>query len=104
MSLRAKVVYTAKPHAVNGRCHSIPIEAARAALNDPEALVSSLHFRQCLTKIVIIDHNKIVASYPQTIIHPSEENVVVCTEEQYPHYPAKLSPEAKLVVEMVVID
>ena len=104
MSLRTKVVYTVKPYVGKVRCHIIPIEAARLALNDPEALVSSLQFRQCLIPVLVIDHGKVIARFPPAIVQPSSDNVVFCSEEQFPNYPTKLSDEAKLVVELVVID
>ncbi len=104
MSLRTKVIYTAKPHANNPRCHSVPLEAVKLALQDHEALLTSLQLRQCLVKVLIVDHNKLVARYPQMLMHTTPENDLICSEEQFPNYPSHLSEQAKIVVEMVVID
>lgn len=104
MSIRTKVIYTARPLAGNSRCHSVPIEAVQLALNDPQALLSSLQLRLCLVKITVIDHNKIVARYPQTLMHTTPDNDLICSEEQFPNFPARLSDHARLVVELLVID
>lgn len=104
MSLRTKVVYTAKPHESHPRRHSVPLEAVKAALHDQDALLTSLQVRQCLVKILIVDQNKLVARYPQMLMHTTPENDLICSEEQFPNYPTHLSDQAKIVAELVVID
>lgn len=104
MGLRTKVVYTAKPYAGNVRCHRVPPEAVKAALNDPEALPSSLQIRQCLVQIMIVDQQRLVVCFPPTVMHTTPDNELVCSAEQFPQYPAHLSSSAVIVVELVVID
>ncbi len=104
MSLRTKVVYTARPHPGKPRCHTVPREAVRLVLNDHDALLGALHVRQCLVQISIVDHHRLVARYPTMLMHTTPEDDLVCTEELFPQYPEKLSNQAWIVVEMVVVD
>lgn len=104
MSIRNKVFYTTRPSQEHPRRHAIPVEAVQLALNDPQALLSSLQMRQCLVKIIVIDNNRIVARYPQTLMQTTTDNDLVCSEEQFPNFPVRLSDHARIVVELLVID
>jgi hypothetical protein len=103
MGLRISATYIASPHASDQRKHYIPIEAARHVINDAEALGTCLDERACLMEITVVDGANVIARLPKTIVFPSCGNEVFCTQETFPNYPATLSANAKLVVDIVLL-
>jgi hypothetical protein len=103
MGLRTSATYVVNPQPGNLRQHFIPIEAARHIVNDPEALGTCLDERACVVEITIVEGGNVIARIPKTIVFPTSGNEIYCTQDKFPNYPATLSPNAKLVVEIVLL-
>jgi hypothetical protein len=103
MAVKPRVLYAVSPHPSNRRKHTIPIEVIKLALNNPDELWTALDQRPCLVEMTIIDGERIIATFPKTVVYPTSGGEIICSAENFPNYPATLRDTARLFVDLVAL-